>query len=154
MQCPRIILSSVACPALQYFSTLSCNGHDFRWGEVTERKRCVLISCTTFAWNISNCKRNRARMIKKMYIGLHVNYRIFLSDFNETLIFSAFFGQMLKYEILWKSVQWEPSFSMRTGHDETNSGFSRLETNGNKHCWPRHQEQQEITGQSNTVGKS
>jgi hypothetical protein len=30
-------------------------------------------------------------------------------------------------------------------HNEANSGFSRLGTNGNKHCRPRHQEQQDTT---------
>jgi len=28
-------------------------------------------------------------MMKKMYIGLHVKYPLFLSDFNETWIFST-----------------------------------------------------------------
>jgi hypothetical protein len=79
---------------------------------VTGRKRCVLIS-STFAWSISNCKSNKAKMIK-MYIGLHVKYLLFLSDFNETLIFSAPFRKTLKYEVSWKSVQWEPSCSLRT----------------------------------------
>jgi len=39
---------------------------------------------------------------------------LFLSDFKETLIFSSDFGKILKHEILWKSVQWEPSCSTRT----------------------------------------
>ena len=29
--------------------------------------------------------------MKKMYIGFHVKYLLFLSDFNETLIFSPYF---------------------------------------------------------------
>ena len=47
MQCARAILSSVACPDLQYLSTLSHKRHDA--GEkVVEHKMCVLISPTTF----------------------------------------------------------------------------------------------------------
>ena len=49
-----------------------------------------------------------------MYIGLHVKYLLFLSDFNETLVFSADIRKTLKYHIPWKSVRWEPSCSTRT----------------------------------------
>jgi hypothetical protein len=49
-----------------------------------------------------------------MYIGLHVKYPLLLSDVNETWIFSKDFRKMLKHQISWKSVQWEPSCCMRT----------------------------------------
>jgi hypothetical protein len=43
----------------------------------------------------------------KMYLGLHVKC-LFLYDFNEMWIFSTQFRKSPKYQILRKSIEWEP----------------------------------------------
>ena len=50
-----------------------------------------------------------------MYTGLHVKYSLFLSDFKENLILSPDLRKILKYQISWKSIQWELDCSTWTG---------------------------------------
>ena len=73
----------------------------------------ALFFSTSFVGNISHSK-NWARFDQKIYIGQHVKYPLFFSDFNESLIFSTNFRKILNYQISWNSVQRESSFSMRT----------------------------------------
>ena len=57
----RIILPSVACPALLYSST-SHKRHDFRKEKVFERKICILIFPTIFLWNMFHGKSNACKV--------------------------------------------------------------------------------------------
>jgi len=53
-------------------------------------------------------------MWSKMCFGSHVRCLLFWSDLNKTWLFWTDLRKLLKYQISWKSVQWEPSCSMRT----------------------------------------
>ena len=67
MQWACDVSSSVACPTLPYFYTLSHKRHDFR-GEkkLFDHKMCVLIFSTTLVWNIlPSSTKNCARYDKK-----------------------------------------------------------------------------------------
>ena len=110
MQCACAILSPVACPALQNFSTLSHKRHDIR-------KKLFNIKCMTlFSLHLLSeifpiLGRNERFRIRNCIV-LHVKCPLFFSDFDETWISSTDFRRRLKYQILWKSVQWEPNCSM------------------------------------------
>ena len=60
MRMRRVILSSVACPALHYFSTLSHKRTIFE-NEKLLNIKCVLIFPINCVWNISHSKKNSAR---------------------------------------------------------------------------------------------
>jgi hypothetical protein len=110
-----------------FFSTLSHKRHDF--AKTIWNIKCVL----RFSLKLLSETFLILRIQQAMYIGLHVKYPLFLSDVNETSIYSKKFRKMLKFVISWKSVQWEPNCSIRTDwqtdgrthrHDEANSHFS------------------------------
>jgi hypothetical protein len=52
--------------------------------KVIEQTMRALIFSTSFVGNISPSKKKRARFDHKMYIGQHVKYPLFFSDFNES----------------------------------------------------------------------
>jgi hypothetical protein len=62
-----------------------------------------------------------------MYIGRHVKYPLFLTNFGGNRIFLTDVRKVLTYKILLKSAQWESSSSMRTdGNDEAYSRPSKF----------------------------
>ena len=101
MQCACTILSSVACPALQYFSTLSQEWHDF-WKKVIEHKMRVLISSTNSVLNISYSGKNWERVHQKS-LEVFILSTWFSCPVLMKLEFSRQFFK--KY-----SVQWEQSY--------------------------------------------
>jgi len=67
---------------------------------------CVLIFSTSFVQNISHSKKKWVWYDKKIYVGLHVKYSLFSSDFNETCIFLSDFRKILKQAKLFHADGW------------------------------------------------
>jgi hypothetical protein len=95
MRMCRIILSSLACLPVPYFSILSHKRRDVR-ESVFEHKMCVLISSANLSETFLILRRNERDVIKNVD-DLHRKYSLFLSEFNERLILSTYFRKMLKY---------------------------------------------------------
>jgi hypothetical protein len=67
MQCAWAILSSVACPALQYFTTLSHKRHDFRKKKILNTKFVLIFSAAFFFWNIFHSEKKWERYDKNVH---------------------------------------------------------------------------------------
>jgi hypothetical protein len=113
MQCACAVLYCHLWPALTlHFPTLSHKGHDFR-KQVIEPKMCVLILSTILCETFLILLQLREKLLKSC-VGGHVKWSLFLSHFNESWNFPIFVWKILKCQIAWKSVRWEPNCSMRT----------------------------------------
>jgi len=81
MQCACVILTSVTCPAVPNFPTLSYKPHDFFLKNFIEYKLCChfVYKCLETFVILSRTERD---IIIYIYIDLHVKYQIFLPNFN------------------------------------------------------------------------
>ena len=126
------ILSSVACPTVQYFPTLFYKRNIFEKKMSLYIKGALRYSVQLLSEIFLIPRRTERDMIKNVNQSL-LKYPLLLSDFNEIWVFSIDFRKPLKFHISWKSIQWEQSCSMRTErqtnrrtdrHDETYGRFS------------------------------
>jgi hypothetical protein len=71
------------------------------FGKKLFNTKCVFqISLKLLSETFLILRRTERDIIKKCtYIGLHVKYRLLLSDFNETWIFSTDFRKIAKFQI-------------------------------------------------------
>ena len=89
MRLHHIVVCSL--PRSTKFSTLSHKRHDFRGKKVIEHTVRVSSFCTTFVWNDFHSKKNWASYDKKMCIGLHVKFHLFLSDLTKLEFYRQIF---------------------------------------------------------------
>jgi hypothetical protein len=82
--------------------------------KIIERNICVLIFPAIFYAIFSILKKNRARCNKKIYIGRHIKYPLFLLCFNDTWFFSTNLRNPIIYQFPRISVHWEPNCFLRT----------------------------------------
>jgi len=117
----RLILSSVSRRALPYFATLSNKRHNWN-KKKTEYQMFVFL----YHFYLKHLILRRILRDSIHYVGLHVNFPLFLSDFHSTWIFPTDCRKILKYKILWKSVRLEQCRYMRTHMTMLNSRFSQF----------------------------
>ena len=87
----RTTLSSVACPVLPYFSTLSHKSPDFRkkkdwWNVCFDRLYNYCPKYFSFLEEFS-------KIVSYMYVGIHAKYPLFLTSFNKTWLFPNRFSK-------------------------------------------------------------
>jgi hypothetical protein len=101
----------VAWLAVPYFSTLSIN--DFR-------KKLFNVKCAFwFSLQLLSETFLSSRVIQRdirHVKSFRLKYPLFLSYFNETWIptFFFFFSKIVRCQMSWKSIYWEPSCSVQT----------------------------------------
>ena len=107
MRMRRIILSSVACPALLHISTLNHKPQHFRGWGVVEHKMCFYFYsfCLTFLTQ-RRIQRYRTINTHSGRYSCHIPMKLEICRQN--------FETHTDVKLSWKSDQWEPSCSKRT----------------------------------------
>jgi len=115
MQSACTVLSSMACLALHIFPHYHINGTVF--GKKLLNIKCVFWFSLQLGSEIFLAIRNEGDMIVEVHKS-SCKIPVILVPFEWNLNFLYRFSKKtFKYQISWKSVQWEPSCSMRTdGH--------------------------------------
>ena len=121
-------------PALQYFSAFSLKGHDFRRKKKVLGTKCVFWFSLQGLFETFLILRRTERDMIKMFIGLHEKCPLFLSDFNETWIFSTDFRKNPQTSNFMKIRPVGAELLLEHGqtdgqtdeHDEANSRFSQF----------------------------
>jgi len=98
MRMRRIVICCLSGSTL-FFQFTSQTARFSGGGGDIEYKMCAFIFTTTLPETFLILRKTEREMIKKTYIGLHGNYPLSLSDFNETGIFSTDFRKILEYQI-------------------------------------------------------
>ena len=122
----RRTISSVVCPAVPYFSTLSHNDTTFK-RKVTEYKQFFLFSLQLLSETFLIIRRTERDInVRKSACTVP----LFLSHFDESLVFSKYFRknpQMQNFtKILPLAAELFNAARRTDGHDEANSRFSQF----------------------------
>jgi len=122
----------VACPAFQYFSTLSYKRHNFGEKRSHLNIKCVLIFSTTFLWKFLIPRRNERDIIKNVnWSSCEVPVILVGSKWNLNFL-SRFFDKWSNIEFpenphrATRVVPCERTDSSIDSHDEAGSRFSQF----------------------------
>jgi len=124
---PHYATSSAACLFVPYLSQLSCKRHDFRK---------IKLHSTVFWFSLQLLLETFFFILGRIQRDILVNALMSLFEVQDTLLhFYTHFNKDAQNKIPWKSVQWEPSCSIRTDgrtergkdrHDEANLLFLQM----------------------------
>jgi hypothetical protein len=90
--------------------------HIISWTAKFQKKSLIINMCFDFLYKFClkyfSISEGFCEILSQMCIHLQVKYPLFLSHFNHTWIFSNDSQKIFKYQMSWKSVQYEPSHPM------------------------------------------
>ena len=127
MQWASAILSSIACLARAYFSSLSHKRHDLRGGgRVIKPKVCVLLLSASFVWNVFHSKKNSATYYHTCAQVFMYSNRYYCEIWIKLEFSRQIFEKYSNIKLCENSCSGRNGCSMRTDrqtHDEASSRF-------------------------------